>query len=159
MADIGSRCRRRRSTSWVTPEDSAIRSWERGSIRRSKAAGLPGETTHDCLAGTARHQEYYQRLEASVLADTRVTHRIGRAVYRDVGKAMTILENPMVWRPVVQGNADGATFTEIIRKSGWFLLKSLAFRSVRSRREGASLPGSLGGPLRGLKFVVTARPR
>lgn len=116
-----------------------------GIYHALESGRIAGETTHDCLAGTARHQEYYQRLEASVLADTRITHRIGRAVYRDVGKAMTILENPMVWRPVIQGNADGATFTEIIRKSGWFLLKSLALRSVRSRREGASLPGIPSG--------------
>ncbi|HEX5576537.1 MAG TPA: geranylgeranyl reductase family protein, partial [Gemmatimonadales bacterium] len=120
-----------------------------GIYHALESGRIAGETTHDCLADTARHQEYYQRLEASVLADTRVTHRIGRAVYRDVGKAMKILENPMVWRPVVQGNADGATFTGIIRKSGWFLLKSLALRSVRSRRKCAKYAVQGAGRYRG----------
>ena len=117
---------------------------------------IAGDTIAESLQGRGDHRTYYRRLRRSVLADTFITYQITKEFYRDVDKAVTILENPLVWRPLVQGYTDGATVWEIVKKGGWFLTKSLVLSSLHVRREGASLPLSLRGCFRGLPYLAEA---
>jgi geranylgeranyl reductase family protein len=115
---------------------------------------IAGNTIRDCLASKASHADYYRRIQSSVLSDTLVTYQIAREFYRNVGKAVTILENPFVWRPLVQGYAEGATFSAILRRGGWFLSKSIVKQSLMYTRRGQSEAFSLIGPFRGLVFLL-----
>ena len=80
---------------------------------------IAGETAHDYLAGKLGYQVYYRRLRRSVLADTFVTYQGARAFYRNLDRAAALVENPLVWRPLIRGYATGVTLTEVIRRGGW----------------------------------------
>jgi geranylgeranyl reductase family protein len=124
-----------------------------GIYHALESGRIAGETINDCLSGKVGHAAYYQRLRRSVLLDTFVTYHVSQEFYRNVARSVTILENPFVWRPLVQGYADGVTFSRSVMKGLWFLSKAIALRPFRYRREGTSTPLSLWGPLRGLPYV------
>jgi geranylgeranyl reductase family protein len=124
-----------------------------GIYHAIESGKIAGETAADCLAGEVGHEAYYERLRPSVLRDTLVTYYVSREFYRNVDKALTILENPFVWRPFVEGYADGATFSRSIMRAWWLLPKSVALGRFRYRRAGVSQPLALGGPLRGLMYL------
>jgi flavin-dependent dehydrogenase len=96
-----------------------------GIYHALESGRLAGETAADVAEGRGTHRRYYRRLWRSVLPDTLLTYNAARLFYRDVGKAMRILEHPLVWRPFVQGYAEGATFTESVVKGGYFFTRSL----------------------------------
>ncbi len=125
-----------------------------GIYHALESGRIAGETISDCLAGRVGHQGYYRRLRKSVLADTFLTYQLSKEIYRDVDKAMTILENPFVWRPFILGYAGGATFSESLTKGAWYFLKSLALGALTCRREGTSGALSLAGPFRGLPYLM-----
>ena len=108
-----------------------------GIYHAIESGRVAGETIADCVAGTAKPSDYYERLKPTVLTDTFVTYQVSREFYRNVDKALTILENPIIWRPFVEGYADGATFSRSLARAWWFLPKSVALRGIRYRREGA----------------------
>lgn len=124
-----------------------------GIYHAIESGKIAGETVADCLAGTVGPEAYYERLKPSVLMDTFVTYYVAKEFYRNPDKALTILENPFIWRPFVQGYADGATFSRSIARAWWLLPKSVALGRVRYRRAGLSQPLALGGPLRGLMYL------
>src|SRR6185436_483905 len=84
---------------------------------------------------------------------TFVTYHVSKGFYRDVDKALTILENPFVWRPLVEGYADGVTFSGSMVRALWLLPKAVVLRRFRYRRIGVSRPFGLSGPVRGLPYV------
>lgn len=124
-----------------------------GIYHAIESGKIAGETIADCLAGTAEPGAYYQRLRPSVLRDTFVTYQVSKEFYRNVDKALTILENPFIWRPFIEGYADGATFSRSIARAWWLLPKSVALGRFRYRRAGVSQPLALGGPFRGLAYL------
>jgi hypothetical protein len=87
---------------------------------------------HDCLAGRAGHRTYYRRLRRSVLADTFVGYQVARRFYRDVERALKVLEDPTVLQPLIQGYAAGRTLAQSIGKAG--------FLGVAARRLGGIRP-------------------
>jgi geranylgeranyl reductase family protein len=91
-----------------------------GIYHALESGRIAGETIHDCLAGRVGHNTYYRRLRKSVLADTFITYHVSRRFYRSIDKAVTFLEKPFVWRPLVQGYAGGATWAESLKQGGWF---------------------------------------
>ncbi len=96
---------------------------------------LAGKAAADVAAGNRSHRSYYRRLWNSVLLDTFLTFRISNVFYKDIDRTIRLLENPLIWRPFVQGFSEGATFTQCLLKSSWFLAKSLAFHSLRHETE------------------------
>ena len=125
-----------------------------GIYHALESGRIAGEVISRKLAGRQGPALYYKSLRRSVLVDTFLTYQISREFYRDVNKALTILENTLVWRPLVQGYTEGATFSQSIKKGGWLLVKSFLFRTLRYRRDGLSLPFSLSGGLRGIRFLT-----
>ena len=125
-----------------------------GIYHALESGRIAGETIAATTRDGGGHERYYTRIRRSVLADTAATYHVSGEVYRDVDRAMTILENPLVWRPFVQGYADGATFWQSAKQGGWFLAKSLVLNTTAHERTGTSLPLSFRGGLRGIPFVA-----
>jgi geranylgeranyl reductase family protein len=124
-----------------------------GIYHALESGRIAGETIADCVASQATPADYYARLESTVLLDTFVTYQVSREFYRNVDKALTILENPFIWRPFVEGYAAGATFSRSIARAWWLLPKSVMLRQFRYRRAGVSQPMALRGPFRGLAYL------
>lgn len=87
---------------------------------------LAGEVAVDVACGRDRHDAYYRRLWSSVLCDTAISYALARPFYRDVDRGMAILEHPLVWRPLIEGTARGATFGESLLKGAAYLVRSWA---------------------------------
>lgn len=84
---------------------------------------LAGETAVHVACGQGRHDRYYRRLWRTVLADTAASYYLARAFYRDVERGMAVLGSPLVWKPLIEGTARGATFGESILKSAAYLAR------------------------------------
>ena len=121
-----------------------------GIYHALESGRIAGETIADCVDGRASHAAYYNRLKPSVLMDTFVTYQLSREFYRNVDKALTILENPFIWRPIAQGYAAGATFSRSIINAWRLLPKAVVQNDFRYERAGVSQPMALDGPFRGL---------
>jgi menaquinone-9 beta-reductase len=124
-----------------------------GIYHAIESGRIAGQSIVDCAQGSATHRDYYKRLRKSVLSDTFVTYIIGSEFYRSLNKAVTILENPLVWRPLMQGYGEGRNFTGIVKRGGLLLAQSFWRKSLGYQRTGASLPFSFTGPFRGLLFL------
>ena len=109
---------------------------------------LAGETAVDVACGRGRHYAYYRRLWRTVLSDTAASYCLARPFYRDVDLGIAVLGSPLVWRPLIEGAAVGATFGESILKSAAYLVRSwmrqlptsnsqLPRRSLRRERLGS----------------------
>ena len=96
---------------------------------------IAGETAYDYLAGKVGYQAYYRRLRRSVLADTFITYQAARAFYRNLDRAAALVENPLVWRPMIRGYATGVTLAELL----------LSSYSCRSASTGSSRAARLAG--------------
>lgn len=88
-----------------------------GIYHALESGRIAGEISHDYLAGQVGHEAYYRRLRRSVLADTFITYHLSRRFYRNVSRAVTVLENPFIWRPLVRGYGAGATLAEILKRA------------------------------------------
>lgn len=103
-----------------------------GIYHALESGRLAGETICEVLKGRRSHRHYYRRLRKSVLADTYLSYQLARAFYYKVDNAVRILESSLIWRPFVEGYANGATLLKIVGYSGIFYLRSLIGR--RSKR-------------------------
>jgi flavin-dependent dehydrogenase len=90
-----------------------------GIYHALESGRLAGEVARDCLAGNVDHRTYYRRLKRAVLPDTFLTYQAAKLFYRDVDRAVSVLETPAVRGPMTEAFASGATFAEAIRQSGW----------------------------------------
>ena len=87
---------------------------------------LAGEAAVDVANGRDTHRAYYRRLWRSVLCDTALSYSLARPFYRNVDRGMAILGNPLVWRPLIEGTARGATLGESVLRSAAYLIRSWA---------------------------------
>jgi flavin-dependent dehydrogenase len=87
---------------------------------------LAGEVAVDVAAGRSRHHSYYRRLWRTVLPDTAISYVLAGSFFRDIDRGMTVLQTPIVWRPLIEGAAQGATLGESILKAAAYLLRSQA---------------------------------
>lgn len=101
---------------------------------------LAGEAAIDVAHGRASHRAYYRRLWRSVLMDTAASYAAAYACYRHVDRAIGFLEHPLVWRPLIEGTARGATFCGSVLKSGWYLPRTWT-RGSTARRIGGRIRG------------------
>ena len=99
---------------------------------------LAGEAAVDVACGRKTHRAYYRRLWRSVLSDTALSYFSAQHFYKDLDRGFRVLENPLVWRPLVEGSAAGATLSECALKGGSLLLRSLLSRA------GATVDRSAG---------------
>jgi flavin-dependent dehydrogenase len=102
-----------------------------GIYHAAESGRIAGETIVKVASGRGSHRRYYRRLWLSVLPDTFLTYYISKKFYKNVGKAIAILESPWVWRPFVEGYAEGATFTKSILQGGLYLLRSFTRRTLK----------------------------
>ena len=100
-----------------------------------------GRLAGEAAVGVARrggtHRAYYRRLWRSVLCDTALTFFAARHFFKDIDRGVRLLEQPFVWRTLIEGAARGATLSESALKSGSLLLRSVASGAVISRFAGA----------------------
>ncbi|MGH7619279.1 MAG: NAD(P)/FAD-dependent oxidoreductase [Gemmatimonadaceae bacterium] len=115
-----------------------------GIYHAMESGRIAGETIADCVAGNASTRTYYERLVPTVLRDTRLTYRLSKQFYRDVGKSFAIFENPLVWRTVLEGYAEGATYAGTLRRAWWLLPKSVMLRRFRHQQSVAPQPPATG---------------
>jgi menaquinone-9 beta-reductase len=127
-----------------------------GIYHAIESGRIAGETAAACLAGEVTHEAYYERLKPSVLTDTFITYYASKLFYRDVDRGLAMLENPFIWRPFFEGGANGSTFSRSLAGAWWLLPKAMVRPRFRHRRWGRSQPFALGGPLRGLAYLVDA---
>jgi hypothetical protein len=59
-----------------------------------------------------------------VLCDTAISYSLARPFYRNVDRGIAILENPLVWRPLIEGTARGATLGESVLRSAAYFVRS-----------------------------------
>jgi flavin-dependent dehydrogenase len=90
-----------------------------GIYHALESGRIAGETAYDYLAGKEEHRSYYQRLRRSVLADTFVTFQAARVFYRNLDRAAALVENSLVWCPMIRGYATGITLAEVLRRGRW----------------------------------------
>ena len=87
---------------------------------------LAGEVAVDVAGGRDRHDAYYRRLWGTVLCDTAISYWLARPFYKDVDRGIAVLGHPLVWRPLIEGAARGATLGESLLKSAAYLVRSWA---------------------------------
>jgi hypothetical protein len=88
---------------------------------------LAGETICDVHLGRGTHRRYYRSLRRSVLVDSRLSYSVSRLFYGNLNRWLKLLENPLIWRPLVQGYADGKPLCKCC-----LMAATSFFRSYRS---------------------------
>jgi len=69
-----------------------------------------------------------------VLLDTFLTYQTSRVFYRHLRAGTRVLAAPGVWRTLIEGYADAATFTASAGRAPEYVLRSLIHRSVQYER-------------------------
>ncbi len=91
-----------------------------GIYHALESGRLAGETAVRVRQGRAGHRSYYRRLWKTVLADTWLTYRFARLVYSNLGRSLRMLDHPLLWRPLVEGFARGATVSRSLLLAPWY---------------------------------------
>jgi menaquinone-9 beta-reductase len=100
---------------------------------------LAGEVAVDVAAGRDRHDAYYRRLWSSVLSDTAISYALAKPFYRNVDRGIAILQSPLIWRPLIEGAARGATLGESLLKGAAYLVRSWARDLPRPQSDATSV--------------------
>ena len=110
------------------------------AVESGRLAGEAAVAVH-CGApdGAAR---YRRRLRRSVLPDTFLTYQASRVFYRHPRAGTRALASPGVWRALIEGYADAATFTASVARAPEYIARTLVRRSLRYERIDA--PGRAG---------------
>ncbi|NOT29754.1 MAG: hypothetical protein HOP15_04810, partial [Planctomycetes bacterium] len=102
-----------------------------GIYHALESGRIAGELAVRVARGQASPAEYRSLLERPVLSDTRWSWRLARPFYRAPALALRVLGSSFLWRPLVHGTGNGATFSACLRGGGRLWLESLRQRSVR----------------------------
>jgi len=105
-----------------------------GIYHALESGRLAGEQAVRVSRGRGSHRAYYRRLWRSVLCDTLLSYKASGPFYRRLPLAMRALWHPLLWRPLVQGSACGATLTRSLLLAGFYFLGSLADPKSRQLR-------------------------
>lgn len=106
-----------------------------GIYHAVESGRIAGETAVAVHRGDSRGAAMYRRrLWRSVLPDTFLTYQASRAFYRHLRTGTRALAAPGVWRTLIEGYADAATFTASAGRAPDYVLRSLIHRSLRHER-------------------------
>lgn len=106
-----------------------------GIYHAVESGRLAGETAVAVDRGDARGPAMYRRrLWRSVLPDTLLTYQASRIFYRHLRAGTRALALPGVWRTLIEGYVDAATFTASAGRAPEYILRSLIHRSLRYER-------------------------
>ncbi|MBV8528025.1 MAG: geranylgeranyl reductase family protein [Candidatus Dormibacteraeota bacterium] len=106
-----------------------------GIYHAVESGRIAGETAVAVHRGDARGPALYRRrLWRSVLPDTFLTYQASRVFYRHLRAGTHALEAPGVWRALIEGYADAATFTTSAVRAPEYILRSLLHGSLRYER-------------------------
>ncbi len=111
-----------------------------GIYHALESGRLAGLTAVEARRGACSHLRYYRRLWKAVLPDTCLSYRLARRVYGNLERSLRLLQNPLIWRPLVEGFAQGATLSQSILLAPVFGLRSL----TRARRNDIELFSKAG---------------
>ncbi len=106
-----------------------------GIYHALESGRLAGETAACVARGRSSHRRYYRRLWRRVLPDALLSSLCARAFYRWLGPSFACLRLPLVWRPLVQGFARGATLSECLLFAPFYLAQSYRGRRAALRTE------------------------
>ena len=115
-----------------------------GIYHAVESGRIAGETAVSVHRGATRGAAIYRRrLWRSVLPDTFLTYQASRVFYRHLRAGTRALAAPGVWRTLIEGYADAATFTASAGRAPEYILRSLIHRSLGYERL-ASPPDAAG---------------
>lgn len=106
-----------------------------GIYHAVESGRIAGETAVAVHRGGAHGAaDYRRRLWRSVLPDTFLTYQASRVFYSHLRAGTRLLAAPGVWRTLIEGYADAATFTASAGRAPEYVLRSLIHRSVEYKR-------------------------
>lgn len=85
---------------------------------------LAGLTTVDAIKNKKSHRDYYSALYRRVIPDTFLTYQFAKLIYGEYRGLGWRLGKRFLQRLLVQGYAEGSTFTEALLKSGLYIPRS-----------------------------------
>lgn len=103
-----------------------------GIYHAVESGRLAGEVAVAVHHGDERdgQSRYRRRLWRSVLPDTFLTYHASRQFYAHLQSGTRVLAAPGVWRALVEGYADSATFSETLALAPRYIARSLARRTL-----------------------------
>lgn len=102
-----------------------------GIYHAVESGRIAGETAASVHRGEPRGAALYRRrLWRSVLPDTLLTYHLSRIFYRHMRAGTRALAAPGVWRALIEGYADAATFTASAGRAPEYIVRSLIHRSL-----------------------------
>lgn len=105
-----------------------------GIYHALESGRLAGETAVRVAGGRATPERFHAELERRVLGDTRWSWRLAGPFYRRPDWSLRLLARSPLWRALVHGTGEGATFRECLRRAPWYALRSRVTRSARRVR-------------------------
>lgn len=110
-----------------------------GIYHAVESGRIAGEVAAAVHQGTEAHgsSRYHRRLWGSVLPDTFLTYHASRHFYRHLRSGTRALAAPGVWRALVEGYADSATFAKTVALAPRYITRSLAHRTVTRETSAA----------------------
>jgi flavin-dependent dehydrogenase len=103
------------------------------ALESGRLAGYMASQAH---LGKTSHHAYYSALKRNILVDTKLSYWMAKVLYPYLGRMPFIIQNSLVWRPIVQGFLDGTGYYKSIQK---WVVYTIASYQNRCRREGRKL--------------------
>ncbi len=91
------------------------------ALESGRLAGLSAAAK---VAEEAATRHFYAGLRRRVLRDTFLSWKFSRYFYRNPRRWLRVLGNPLAWRTLLEGYAEGATLAECVFWSSLYLLRS-----------------------------------
>ncbi len=95
-----------------------------GIYHALESGRLAGLTAAEVAGGRAEARSFYRQLRGRVLWDTFLSWKFAQSFYRHPAGWLRVFGNPLAWRTVLEGYAEGANLTECVFWSGLYFLKS-----------------------------------
>jgi flavin-dependent dehydrogenase len=102
-----------------------------GIYHALESGRIAGELAARVARGEDAPASYPALLEPTVLRDARWSWRLSGPFYRFPAQALWCIRRSFLWRPLVHGTGQGATFGECLTRGGRFWLESLRTGSAR----------------------------
>lgn len=95
-----------------------------GIYHALESGRLAGLTAAEVAGGRVEPSSFYRRLRRRVLWDTFLSWKFAQTFYRHPGGWLRVFGNPLAWRTVLEGYAEGANLAGCVFYSGLYFMKS-----------------------------------